>query len=791
MNKLGFTAIEVSPITQMYMDYLVWRFDSLFSRLVGVRLGKSFQRTCQGHYGRHIADYSLARLTLEVAKEEDFDKAMASTINALSYNCLPLGAVPTWMDDSMREGIDGQLLVLHNAVSNMIKCPSVSLPWLTKALMPYATLSDADRDYVDQHEDCIKIARWIKRLVDNDCFVYEQTVTGGGAPAPHGGSHNYGGGSSGASGGGADTGPTVRGAKRYYPYITTGSNESEEHSYLRAKTKTKGYAEEIAKKLVKFPEMVAYSKNTGFTLDDKVLRCMIDRVTHLSLGLENAFDTEDLCNPSTLFDLAKRKLGNHAVQSPIAADVLTNLTEIQDPSYAMMSAINDGESQNIIFGVNMTLVVLLTSMCEGNNSTLANSQVDERMTKSIMSLMMRDVPMQFLGQNGNTYLRKNFRGNCPTCDFNEIENFREPRPAYIVRPLHDHEKENNKLSHFPCNVINASGYAPEDCAHMSELCALTKFYKANSILDISLEHATPRYMTLFDTCYPVAFTTEGLLLEKARLNRPETANIVGVTGYLYIASPKSFATATVAANTTPWKIEYNSSYHGFHNIKGDDVWDIDEALAKRNTVMLPLIRRHNAVVFLTKTMTFGIIQPNPVGPRPEGAGDSYFKHGDDDYGYDVFTENSRSGEFTLVHPFDITKAILPIASNIWIRADIFYMCKAHNPNHADCLSNGTNPAQTLATKMYVNAVIAYPNFYPWKQSHHTSIFVEVGYAGSRGSGQITYQPMEVNLEKIRDAKMYLPATPSGERMCSPPLCAIDPRQILGSEISIVSFTSYS
>ena len=97
---------------------------------------------------------------------------------------------------------------------------------------------------------------------------------------------------------------------------------------------------------------------------------MIDRVTHLSLGLENAFGTEDLCDPSTLFALAKRKLGNHAVNSPISAEVQSNLTEIQDPSYAMMSAINDGESQNIIFGVNMTLVVLLTSMCEGNHFLL-------------------------------------------------------------------------------------------------------------------------------------------------------------------------------------------------------------------------------------------------------------------------------------------------------------------------------------------------------------------------------------------------------------------------------------
>ena len=140
MNKLGFTSMEISPMTLMYMDYLYWRFDSLFSRFIGVRLSKSFQRTCQGHYGRHIADYAMARLTLEVAKEENFDKAMATTINVLSYNCLPLGAVPAWMDDASREGIDGQLLVLHNVLSSMLEIPYASLAWLCKALLPYDTL---------------------------------------------------------------------------------------------------------------------------------------------------------------------------------------------------------------------------------------------------------------------------------------------------------------------------------------------------------------------------------------------------------------------------------------------------------------------------------------------------------------------------------------------------------------------------------------------------------------------------------------------------------------------------
>jgi hypothetical protein len=707
------------------------------------------------------------------------------------------------MDDAMREGVDGQLLVLHSVVSNMLSVPYVSLQWLTKALMPYATLSDADRDYVDNHEDAMKIARWIKRLVDHDCFLYEQTVTGGGAPAQHGGAHGagqYGGGQYGGGGGqygggsqygGGDYGgvaPTVKGVKRFHPYITTPGAASEEHSYLRAKTKNKGYAEEVAKKIVKHPEMVAYSKNTGFTVDDKVLKCMIDRASHLSLGLENAFGTSELCNPETLFALAKRKLGANAVESPISAEVQGNLTEMLDPSYAMMSTINDGESQNIIFGVNMTLAVVLTSMVEGHAVT-PNSQIDERLTKSIMALMMRDVPMQFLGQDCKSYLRKNFRGNCPAVDFNNIDIFKEMRPAYVVRPKHDHEKELNRMTHFSCDIVKGSGHAPEDCAHMSELAALVKHYKANSLLDISLSHATPRYSFMFDTCYPLAFTNEGLALEKARMiDNPQSAALGGVLGYLRIESPKTFSTDLVAANTTPWRIEFNGFHDGVHDITGDDVWDIDEALAKRHTIALPLIRRHNAVVFLTETMSFGVIQPHYQGSKANGAGDSYFRCDDSEYEYHVFMENTRSETYTPVNPLLMTSAILPLASEIWIRSDVYYMCRAHNPYHADCITSGTYPKQVRKERMYVAAVIAYPDFYPTKASHHTSIFVEIAYSGPKGSGQASYQTMEINLETLRDAKMYS-ASSHGTKRSPPPLCIVDPRIVVADDVSIVSFTS--
>jgi len=621
MNKLGFTSMEIAPLSQMYMDFLFWRFDSLFNRFVGVRLGKSFQRTCQGHYGRHIADYAMSRLTLEVSKADSFDKALGSTMNALSYNCFPVGAVPGWFDDAMREGVDGQLLVLHNVMSSMLSVPFLSLEWLCKALLPYDSLSDADKAYVDNHADAMKLALWVKDLIDNDCFVFEQDVVvyGGGGGGGAGGGGGGGGGAAGGGGGGNDAGVRVeRGERRTHPYISTPAKASEEHGYLRARTKNKGFSEEIAKKIVKHPDMVTYSKNTGFTVDDKVAKCMVDRCSHLTLGLENAFGTYDLCNPETFFAIARRKLGDHAIISPISDVVQRNTSAMLDPSYAMMQSVNVYDTAEIMYGVNMTLSVILTSLVEGN--TACNSQVDERLTRSIMYLMMRDVPKQFLGQGGSTYLRKNFRGNCPQVDLNDVSSKVDARPAYFVRPDHDHEKEFNRMTHMSCDIYLK--YAPEDCAHMGELAALVQNYEAASVLDISLTHATPRYMFLFDVVYPIAFTQEGMHFENERLDDPATER---VRGYLVIASPRGLSTATAAANTTPWKLRYYGEQSAHHNTSGDDASDIDEALALRFSVAMPLVRRHNAVVYDRRAEAFGVVMPTNAEPdRTDFSLDTYF-----------------------------------------------------------------------------------------------------------------------------------------------------------------------
>ena len=763
MNKLGFTSMEVAPMTQNYMDYLYWRFDTLFSRFVGVRLGKSFQRTTQGHYGRHIADYAMARLTLEVAKSNDFDDALATTINVLSYNCLPISAVPTWMDDAMREGVDGQLLVLHNVVSHMLYVPHLDLEWLCKALT-WETLSGVEQALVLAHKDAEKLAVWVDNIINHDCFMYEEDITVQG---------------NGSDGGG---GSVMRGEKRVFPYITTPLRATEEQSYLRTKTKNRGLSEEVAKKIAKHPEMVTYSKNTGFTTDEKVIKCMIDRCEHLSLGLENAFGVEDLCNPERIFDLVRRKR-NRPFASPISPVVQQNISAMTDPAYAMMKSVTVNDTTEVMFGVNMTLLLVLTSMVEGNSTP--NSQIDERLTRSIMWLMMRDVPVQFTGQTGDAYLRKNFRGNHPLCDSHALGALKHTRPSYFVRPTHDHEKNSSHMTHFGCDVYK--NYAPEDCAHMSELAALTKRYNTTCVLDISLQYVVPRYMFMYDVVYPIAFTQQGHSYEQQRLGK----SIPRVKGYLKIQAPSEKSTPSVKAHTTPWKIViYGEDHWEKHSCEGENVWNIEEALCQRHTVVLPLIQRHNAVAFIPKLDSFVVIQPikTPVGRDPSSyCDDTFFIKDEPVWGYRVLEENKPQGSVQSVDAFYVEDSLLPLASTIWIRWDAYLLCVKANKTGSHVESpygvDVSNPAN-----VYVSSALSYPHSYPKKAEQYESIFVEVAH-GDSAADQLTYVKLEINLPALHNANMYSQDTRDGLNAptpYNPPLTMADPR-LKDPNMTIVDF----
>jgi hypothetical protein len=220
----------------------------------------------------------------------------------------------------------------------------------------------------------------------------------------------------------------------------------------------------------------------------------------------------------------------------------------------------------------------------------------------------------------------------------------------------------------------------------------------------------------------------------------------------------------------------------FHDTSGDDVWQIDEAIALRHCVVLPLIRRHNAVVYNELSKAFGVVQPLYTEPRVSFAEDTYFDFSDDVWGYRVAMENHKLEESYVVNALLMESRIVPLASTIWVRGDVYFLCRGNNPRHADAPRTSNRRQRSLCFQ-YIPAVVSYPPAYPTKASQLYSIFVEIPYAGQSESEQARYEMLEINLEKLRESGVY------DAHDTNPPLIKTDPSLTLGDEISIITFTS--
>ena len=128
-------------------------------------------------------------------------------------------------------------------------------------------------------------------------------------------------------------------------------------------------------------------------------------------------------------------------------------------------------------------------------------------------------------------------------------------------------------------------------------------------------------------------------------------------------------------------------------------------------------------------------------------------------------------------------SIAKLASDIWLRADVYFACGGNNRLHADAPRICSNPAQTGVCSMYVCAAVSYPCSYPSNLSQVSSIFVEIPYSSRSGGEQARYEKMEINLVALRDSGAY------AKHPTQEPLYLNDPRIDHGDAVSIVSFTT--
>jgi hypothetical protein len=134
MNYNGFIKVEIAAVARDFLEYGIWRYNSLFNGFKSLRFEGSAQRCFDGHKARWVADSNFKRLCLEVLTQKDLKTAFIATHYAVAVNALPISQIIPYLDDAIREMQDAQCFIVHLILQKILNVPVLDLSWLYRLL---------------------------------------------------------------------------------------------------------------------------------------------------------------------------------------------------------------------------------------------------------------------------------------------------------------------------------------------------------------------------------------------------------------------------------------------------------------------------------------------------------------------------------------------------------------------------------------------------------------------------------------------------------------------------------
>lgn len=690
-NQMGFTCVEMGFGARQMIDYLIEKFQFLFLPWVGQRHETSISRTFMGHTGRHIADYAFARLALEcTTPDATLESAVVSAAYGLEFCALPLHAVPGYIDDVITEMQDQQVLYLMSILCELFNVPTLDLPWLFKLLScGVQGLDSAERDA--RNPNVNKFVTWVHRMHNEGNF------------APFN-----------------EESPVDRRA-----YLTR--KESAQCPFTVVASSFSEMVTKIADGLQKLTSVKKYTDATKFRVSDKMLEnCLVRLLSCTNMNLHNIFRCADITAPQKIFQICKA----FSPQLPLPHAEFPNARTFSSEMAAFTEK-KDGEVTKYTFMLHSLSALCYRAML-GKKAEL-NSNMDSRLSESFMWFLLADVPKQFLGSDGATYLAKHFYGDDPEEDIRT----EAPRghPAYIVRFDHDPNKlKEYESKFFPKGSYQLNpNYIIEDLAHMEQSIEMANKYKC-PVQYLRWTHDTgkplivPRYSFLHRVPYPVVSCGDR--------NSEDWQ-----TGSLVLDTPSSCGLTLT---------DFDQEEGCMETIRATD---LEYELARRNLCVLPIILRPNAVVQHPESNIPGVLLPcNEENTL-------FFDKTSGNY-HAAFSDGSELD----LHPFDVEKLLVAVADKIYLRMDLYDLLLTEAIEKARALFDETRrplpESDDVAAKFsshsnldrlttLVEAVVWYPRTTPQGEEEFRSIFVQLPYRVNTQKSGVRFHLFQVQLDAVR------------------------------------------
>jgi hypothetical protein len=660
MNYNGFIKVEIGQVAGDFLQYGIWRYNSLFGGFRSLRFEGSVQRCFDGHKARWVADASFKRLCLETLSSTDLKKALLATHYAVAVNGLPVSQIIPYLDDSIREMQDAQCFIVHLILQRVFHIPVLDLSWWYRLLSCGVGCMSVDEIDPLKNDNAKKFMEWVDQMYYQNCFVMNHL-----------------------------------GKADHLGFLQTVQDTV--GNFLSVKNVD--YKEafwEFGGKLASTDAAKEYNLNNGFLLSDKILAFGVKRYCEkMRLGLNTIFECRDFYNPAKLLQLRNEIalvlnrgitcLRHHEVQ------------RMESPGRQMACILSrkDGDVLEHKLAVHGLSALCLSSLLGCNE---LNSNLDECISKRIIWMLCRDIPLQYLPSKGDKYIRKLYTATgSPQPAIAHLSGYAEERPQYLRRP-HEQSKFDARFSSklLPTPYMN---YVNEDVVHNSEVVAHAKHYDCKIQEVYFNSEVFHRYFLLDGVDYPCI------------KRGGERVHVVTV----------------------------KDSHFIFKNFE-DNIQDtaaresLDRYLATNSLVLLPLVRRHNVLVRKGDD-SFGVIIPcNSTVP--------FFKI--QYFGEGFYRIHCNNGAVERMNPLEVERCLVQLNTIIYLRMDIYHILLSGNP----AMSSKLPPLQEYKNQRtyYITTTLWYPSQVPTIDSEFASLYLQLPI--KVGEGKLKFFTFQVRMETL-------------------------------------------
>lgn len=660
MNFNGFMKVEIGQVAGDFLHYGIWRYNSLFGGFRSLRFEGSAQRCFDGHKARWVTDASFKRLALETLAHPDLKKAFLATHYAVAVNALPVSQIIPYLDDSIREMQDAQCFIVHLILQRVFHIPVLDLPWWYRLLSCGVGRMSVDEIDPLKNDNAKKFMEWVDQMYHQHAFVVNHL-----------------------------------GKADHMGFLQTVQDTS--GNFLSVKNVD--YKEafwEFGAKLASTDAAKEYNLNNGFLLSDKILAFGVKRYCEkMRLGLNTIFECKDLYNPAKLFQL-RNEIAT-ALNRGIAPIRYHDVHRMESPGRQMASVLSrkDGETLEHKLSLHGVSALCLSSLLGCNE---LNSNLDECISKRIIWMLCRDIPLQYLPSKGDKYIRKLYTATgSPQPAIAYLSGYAEERPQYLRRP-HEQSKFDARFSSklLPTPYLN---YVNEDVVHNSEVVAHAKNFDCliqEVFFTMDIYH---RYYLMDEVDYPCTKRGGG------------PVDVVTVTGSNFV-------------------------YKNFENAFQDTAprESLDKYLATNSLVLLPLIRRHNVLV-KTGEDSFGIIIPRNATEQFSKI--QYFEDG-------YYRIQCNDGAVVRKNPLEVEDCIMRLNTILYLRMDIYHILLSGNSAMASKLP----PLHEYKNQRsyYITTTLWYPSQIPTIDSEFASVYLQLPI--KLGDGKLKFFTFQVLMETL-------------------------------------------